>query len=90
DAVPGESEGSIQLVTAANAKEDSTIYIHPRGDLGEAPLRFNWQTPILLSRHNQDILYYGSNKFQRSLHRGEDLETLSNDLTTNPPQGNVP
>lgn len=90
DAVPGESESSIKLVTAANAKEDSTIYIHPRGDLGEAPLRFNWQTPILLSRHNQDILYYGSNKFQRSLHRGEDLETLSNDLTTNPPQGNVP
>ncbi|WP_167517026.1 WD40/YVTN/BNR-like repeat-containing protein [Hydrotalea flava] len=90
DAVPGESESSIKSVAAANAKEDSTIYIHPRGDLGEAPLRFNWQTPILLSRHNQDILYYGSNKFQRSLHRGEDLETLSNDLTTNPPQGNVP
>ena len=80
-------------VTAAdekNEKSDSTIYIHPHADLGEEPLRFNWQTPILLSRHNQDILYYGSNKFQRSMHRGEHLETISNDLTTNPPQGNVP
>jgi hypothetical protein len=26
-------------------------------------IRFNWQTPILLSSHNQDILYMGSNFF---------------------------
>ncbi len=90
DAAPGASETTSVFADAENSKTDSTIYIHPRGDLGEEPLRFNWQTPILLSRHNQDILYYGSNKFQRSLHRGEYLETLSNDLTTNPPQGNVP
>ncbi|MDX1419632.1 MAG: glycosyl hydrolase, partial [Rubricoccaceae bacterium] len=40
--------------------------ITPRHELGERPLRFNWQTPIHLSRHNQDILYLGSNKLHRS------------------------
>ncbi len=64
--------------------------IRPVHDLGEAAYRFNWQTPILLSRHNQDVLYYGSNKFHRSLNKADTLITLSNDLTTNPTQGDVP
>ncbi len=63
--------------------------IKPRHNLGERPLRFNWQTPIHLSRHNQDILYYGSNKFHRSINRGENLETLSGDLTRGGKPGNV-
>ncbi|MGB3008640.1 MAG: hypothetical protein WBC06_19140, partial [Chitinophagaceae bacterium] len=29
--------------------------VRPVHELGEKPLRFNWQTPILLSKHNQDI-----------------------------------
>ena len=65
-------------------------YIYPKGDLGETKLRFNWQTPILLSRHNQDVFYYASNKFHRSLNKGDSLVTMSQDLTTNPVQGDVP
>jgi photosystem II stability/assembly factor-like uncharacterized protein len=64
--------------------------IRPLNDLGEAAYRFNWQTPIVLSRHNQDVFYYGSNKFHRSLNRADTLVTLSQDLTTNPTQGDVP
>jgi hypothetical protein len=45
------------------------ISIHPMHDLGEAKLRYNWQTPIWLSKHGQDIFYYGSNKFHRSLNK---------------------
>lgn len=73
-----------------NIKENDELEIRPRQDVGEYPLRFNWQTPIWLSRHNRDILYYGSNRFHRSLNKGADLETLSPDLTTNPKQGDVP
>ncbi|MGL1687325.1 hypothetical protein ACSTI5_00370, partial [Vibrio parahaemolyticus] len=62
----------------------------PQRDLGETALRFNWQTPILISRHNQDVFYYGSNKFHRSFNRGDSIKTLSGDLTTNPQQGDVP
>ena len=39
--------------------KDDYKRISPKHDLGERPLRFNWQTPIHLSVHNQDILYLG-------------------------------
>jgi photosystem II stability/assembly factor-like uncharacterized protein len=64
--------------------------IYPRPDLGEPKLRFNWQTPICLSKHNQDIFYYGSNKFHRSLQKGDKLEALSADLTNGAKEGDVP
>ncbi|MEN9686766.1 MAG: hypothetical protein RLZZ28_2552 [Bacteroidota bacterium] len=64
--------------------------VRPSHDLGEPQLRYNWQTPILLSRHNQDVFYYGSNKFHRSFNRGDSSVAMSADLTTNPKQGDVP
>ncbi len=64
--------------------------IHPTHNIGEKPLRFNWQTPIHLSRHNQDVLYMGANYFYRSLLKGENLKKLGNELTTTKNSGNVP
>lgn len=64
--------------------------VRPSRDLGEPSLRYNWQTPILLSRHQQDVFYYGSNKFHRSFNRGDSMMAMSGDLTTNPAQGDVP
>jgi photosystem II stability/assembly factor-like uncharacterized protein len=64
-------------------------YIQPKHVLGENPYRFNWQTPIYLSKHNQDILYLGGNKLHRSLNKGDDWETISDDLTTGGKKGNV-
>lgn len=69
-----------------NKKRD---YIQPKHELGETPYRFNWQTPILLSPHNQDILYLGGNKLHRSLNQGTDWETISEDLTNGGKEGNV-
>ena len=66
------------------------IKIKPVHDIGEKAYRFNWQTPIRLSSHNQDIFYYGSNKFHRSMNRGAKLKTLSKDLTSTSQKGNVP
>jgi photosystem II stability/assembly factor-like uncharacterized protein len=64
--------------------------IHPMNELGEPKLRYNWQTPIWLSKHSQDVFYYGSNKFHRSLNKGEKLEALSGDLTNGKHEGKVP
>ncbi|NNK83802.1 MAG: glycosyl hydrolase [Flavobacteriaceae bacterium] len=58
-------------------------------ELGEAPYRFNWQTPILLSPHNQDIVYFGGNKLLRSMDKGDKWEAISDDLTTGGKKGNV-
>ena len=64
-------------------------YIQPKHTLGEAPYRFNWQTPIQLSKHNQDILYLGGNKLHRSLDKGDTWEAISDDLTQGGRKGNV-
>ena len=63
--------------------------IQPKHTLGENPYRFNWQTPIHLSKHNQDILYIGGNKLHRSLNQGDTWETISEDLTGGGRKGNV-
>ena len=73
-----------------NESTGNRTRIRPRHTLGERPLRYNWQTPIHLSRHNQDVLYYGSNKMHRSFNRGDDWETLSEDLTRGGRRGDVP
>ena len=66
------------------------ISIHPMHDLGEQKLRYNWQTPIWLSKHAPDVLYYGSNKFHRSLLKGEKMEAISADLTNGKKEGRIP
>ncbi len=65
-------------------------YFHPVHKLGERPLRWNWQTPIHLSKHNSDILYMGSYKVHRSMDKGETWEAISPDLTHGAKEGNVP
>lgn len=70
-------------------ESDKRTYIQPKHELGETPYRFNWQTPILLSSHNQDILYLGGNKLHRSLNNGDDWQTISGDLTKGGKAGNV-
>jgi len=72
-----------------NQKEGKFDYITPRAPKGEKPYRFNWQTPILLSSHNQDILYMGSEFLHRSMNQGETWERISGDLTHGAKEGNV-
>ena len=73
-----------------NLKTKKRINIHPTHELGDSPYRYNWQTPILLSPHNQDILYMGANKLLRSLDQGATFDVISEDLTTGGKKGNVP
>jgi photosystem II stability/assembly factor-like uncharacterized protein len=73
-----------------NLKTGERLRIYPRHELGDSPYRYNWQTPILLSPHNQDILYMGANKLLRSMDQGETFDVISGDLTTGGKKGNVP
>lgn len=72
-----------------NLETEDQTYIQPKHQLGESPYRFNWQTPIQLSSHNQDILYLGGNKLMRSLDQGNTWEAISDDLTKGGKKGNV-
>ncbi len=58
--------------------------------MDEPPLRANWQTPILLSSHSSNVLYYGANRVFRSLDKGENLKPISPVLTSPDVSGNVP
>ena len=73
-----------------NTQTGERLSINPKHDLGDLPYRYNWQTPILLSPHNQDILYMGANKLLRSMNQGKTFDVISGDLTTGGKKGNVP
>jgi hypothetical protein len=45
------------------------------------PLRRNWNTPILISAHADDRVYYGANMLFRSDDLGSSWERISDDLT---------
>jgi hypothetical protein len=68
------------------------VEIHPTFDIGEQPLRYNWQSPFTLSKHNQDIVYMGANCFYRSMDKGKTMVKLSKDLAVDSKnkRGNVP
>jgi hypothetical protein len=59
-------------------------------NLNEPKARFNWQTPILLSNHNPDILYMGGNALYRSMNKGDQFEKISSDLSNGKKAGDVP
>lgn len=73
-----------------NTKKGIEKYITPQHDLSEKPLRWNWQSPIHLSKHNNDVIYFGSNRFHRSMNKGDEFKALSSDLTNKGINGNVP
>ena len=83
----GYQFGHYNRINRATGEE---LYIHPAHTLGERPLRYNWQTPILLSTWNQDIFYICSNRVHRSMDKGENFETISGDLTKGAKEGDVP
>lgn len=46
--------------------------------------RFDWNTPMLLSPHNSQIVYIGANRLLKSVDRGDNWRPISEDLTDNP------
>jgi hypothetical protein len=44
-------------------------------------LRYNWNTPFLLSPHDPDVVYAGANRVLKSTDRGDSLVPISPDLT---------
>lgn len=73
-----------------NNADNTRKYITPRHDLGELPYRFNWQSPILLSKHVKSTLYFGGNFLFRSFDNGDTWQKISPDLTSGRKEGNVP
>ena len=83
DIVYVEYQGGHLMRTRKSTGETKEIPPYPKA--GEPKLRFNWNTPIHLSKARPGVLYYGSQYLHRSTDRGESWERISSDLTTNDP-----
>ncbi len=71
--------GEIKPIQPRVATGSIQSNIVPQPDAGTT-LRWNWNTPYILSRHNQSTIYIGGNRLFKSVDRGETW-TMSADLT---------
>ena len=62
-------------------RSGETVDLRPRVGPGEAPLRWNWDTPLLMSPHSPTRLYFAANRLFRSDDRGDSWRAISDDLT---------
>jgi photosystem II stability/assembly factor-like uncharacterized protein len=59
------------------------LNIQPQPANTDPPERWNWDSPVLISPHNNDRLYFGSQRLWRSEDKGNSWRAVSEDLTTN-------
>lgn len=62
-------------------KSGETIDIQPQPSAPGEALRWNWDSPIIISPHSATRLYYGANKLFRSDDRANNWRAVSPDLT---------
>jgi len=89
DTVYGEAQ--FGAVYRRDLRTGTSRGIRPR--LEGEKLRFNWNSPILISHYNPEILYFAGNRLFKSFDRGDSWPVHSPDLTTNDAEkiaGNVP
>lgn len=63
-------------------RSGEAIDIRPEPRKGEDTYKWNWNAPLVLSKHNSKTLYTAANKVFKSEDRGDTWEVISEDLTT--------
>jgi photosystem II stability/assembly factor-like uncharacterized protein len=71
-------DGNISRIDKISNERKS---IRPLPARGEPPLRWNWNTPILMSPHDPATIYVGANKVFKSTDRGQSWTAISPDIT---------
>jgi photosystem II stability/assembly factor-like uncharacterized protein len=83
------AEGQYGRLYRVNVGNGQSVNIRPRPPQGQPDYRFNWSSPILISPHKGDTVYFGGNVLFRSGDRGDHWEVVSPDLTLGQ-RGRVP
>jgi photosystem II stability/assembly factor-like uncharacterized protein len=85
-----ESQGGSIVRTDMRTREQQEVNPWGRSSGGGPSLgekyRFNWSSPIVLSPHDGNTVYFGGNVVFRSPDFGKTWEKISPDLTTNDPE----
>lgn len=89
------AESQFGAIYRRNLARGTSVGIRPSlpEDAEERALRFNWNSPILMSTHNPEVIYFGGNRLFKSFDRGDSWPLSSPDLTTKDAvkiAGNVP
>ncbi len=77
--VYAESQGGGMV--RLNVATGEAIGIQPSEARGEAPSRWNWDTPIIISPHSPKRIYTASQRLYRSDDRGNTWKRLTGDVT---------
>ncbi|MGH9200791.1 MAG: WD40/YVTN/BNR-like repeat-containing protein, partial [Vicinamibacterales bacterium] len=68
-------------IVRLDRRTSERVSIRPVEGKNEAPLRFNWESPFVISPHHPTRLYFGANRLLRSDDRGNTWKAISPDLT---------
>lgn len=66
-----------------NRKTGERVDIKPQPEIDSPPLRWNWDSALLISPHNHERIYYGSQILFASDDRGNNWTAISPDLSRN-------
>ena len=85
EAIPGDPdtvyvESQNGNLRRLNRRTSETKLIRPQPENGGERYRFDWNSPIVISPHDPDTVYYGGNRLFISSNRG-DAWTRTDDLT---------
>jgi photosystem II stability/assembly factor-like uncharacterized protein len=85
-----ESQGGGIVRTDLRTREQQDASPQPKrndgGPVNELKYRFNWNAPIVLSSHDKNTVYFGSNVVFKSTDFGKTWTPISPDLSTNDPE----
>ncbi len=75
------SESQYGVLVRYDKPTGQELVLQPREGKGEPPLRWNWDSPVIISPHSHTRLYFAANKLFRSDDRGDTWKAISGDLT---------
>lgn len=75
------SEAQYGDLVRFDRRTGQSLGIQPKPGKGEPPLRWNWDSPLLISPHSHTRLYFAAQKLFRSDDRGDTWRPASGDLT---------
>src|SRR5580700_7186303 len=84
------SESQYGVLVRYDKPTGQELVLQPQEGKGEPPLRWNWDSPVIISPHSHTRLYFAANKLFRSDDRGDTWKAISGDLTRQTDRNKLP
>jgi photosystem II stability/assembly factor-like uncharacterized protein len=75
------SESQYGVLVRHDKPTGQELVLQPQEGKGEPPLRWNWDSPVIISPYSHTRLYFAANKLFQSDDRGDTWKAISGDLT---------